>query len=248
MMNIGALTAATALAVSLFVTGPAFAQRPNFGGGGFHQGGGGFHGGRGIGAGAVRSGFGGGAWHGGAAGFNRGGWQGRSMAGVNRGQAFGAGAWRGGGVGANRGGWQARNLAGINPGFNRGFSANRSFNRGFVANRSFNRGFQNRGYYTHFAHRRFNRNAIVIGGLGLGYDYPYYGYNYGYPDDYGYDAYPYSAEADAPLTMGRSVATGELGNHCATPQKTCVLYNPSDIGGGCSCRVPGGRARGTVAP
>jgi len=46
------------------------------------------------------------------------------------------------------------------------------------------------------------------------------------------------------------VATGQvqMGNNCATPAKTCLLNHESWIGNGCSCRVPGGRARGTVSP
>ncbi len=56
--------------------------------------------------------------------------------------------------------------------------------------------------------------------------------------------------AMAPLYMGRSVATGpaEIGNSCSTPAKTCELRRASWIGNGCSCHVPGGRARGTVTP
>jgi hypothetical protein len=56
--------------------------------------------------------------------------------------------------------------------------------------------------------------------------------------------------ASAPLYMGRSVATGpvQTGNSCSTPAKTCELRHASWIGNGCSCQVPGGRARGTVTP
>jgi hypothetical protein len=54
--------------------------------------------------------------------------------------------------------------------------------------------------------------------------------------------------ATAPLAAGRSVATGQIGNSCTTPQKTCALRNPSPIGIGCACRVPGGHARGSVTP
>ena len=74
---------------------------------------------------------------------------------------------------------------------------------------------------------------------GYGYDYPYYGYNYPY--------YRYNYAA-APLVTGRSVATGQTGNYCSTPVKTCLLYSASWVGNGCSCRVPGGRARGSVTP
>src|SRR5262249_23766454 len=51
--------------------------------------------------------------------------------------------------------------------------------------------------------------------------------------------------ATAPFAAGRSVATGQIGNSCTTPQKTCALRNPSPIGIGCACRVPGGHARGS---
>jgi hypothetical protein len=101
----------------------------------------------------------------------------------------------------------------------------------------------------------------VYAGLGLGlgyglsswdYGYPYdYSYGYGYPYDYGYGYPGYSAPyaaATAPLVTGRSVATGQLGNYCTTPAKTCELYHASYVGNGCSCRVPGGHARGSVSP
>ena len=52
----------------------------------------------------------------------------------------------------------------------------------------------------------------------------------------------------APVVTGRSIATGGIGDFCATSVKTCQLVEPSHVGGGCSCRVPGGHARGTVAP
>ena len=55
-----------------------------------------------------------------------------------------------------------------------------------------------------------------------------------------------AATATAPLVTGRSVA--QEGNSCTTPTKTCELRNASWIGNGCSCRVPGGRVRGSVTP
>lgn len=99
-----------------------------------------------------------------------------------------------------------------------------------------------------------------------------YSYNYGYP--YGYTGYsadygnpfgflgaltaPITAIAAAPVTAvsaasapmvtGRSVATGQMGNTCSTPARTCELYRASWVGNGCSCRVPGGRSRGSVTP
>ena len=57
-----------------------------------------------------------------------------------------------------------------------------------------------------------------------------------------------SGAVTAPLITGRSVATGQIGNSCSTPAKTCELRHASYVGIGCSCRVPGGRARGSVTP
>jgi hypothetical protein len=54
--------------------------------------------------------------------------------------------------------------------------------------------------------------------------------------------------ATAPLVTSRSVATGHMGSICATPVKTCELSHASYVGNGCSCRVPGGSARGSVSP
>ena len=36
------------------------------------------------------------------------------------------------------------------------------------------------------------------------------------------------------------------GNHCSTPIITCTLNDPGFSGGGCSCRIEGGRSRGKV--
>jgi len=78
----------------------------------------------------------------------------------------------------------------------------------------------------------------------------------GYPDPGHCWSYPMAGPAaynafgptPAPLVTGRSVATGQLGIYCATPAKTCELYRASYVGGGCSCRVPGGRSWGFVSP
>ena len=78
----------------------------------------------------------------------------------------------------------------------------------------------------------------------------------GYPGPGNCYAYSMAGRADymafgsapAPLVTGRSVATGQIGIYCATPAKTCELYHASYVGGGCSCRVPGGRSRGFVSP
>lgn len=82
-----------------------------------------------------------------------------------------------------------------------------------------------------------------------------YSYGYGYPYGYGYGYAPgltalataplaLAAAATAPLMTGRSVAVS--GNYCLTPVKTCLLYEPGWVATGCSCKVPGGYARGLV--
>ncbi len=55
------------------------------------------------------------------------------------------------------------------------------------------------------------------------------------------------AATTAPVVTGRSVAEG-VGDFCSTPVKRCELNHPSSLGAGCSCRVEGGRARGSVTP
>jgi hypothetical protein len=118
--------------------------------------------------------------------------------------------------------------------------------------------------------RGLGAGAYVDPGLGLGYGvnagYGYGGDGYGYGGGYGYDggdyAYDYPAYGDptygpgpqyslneddsAPVQYGRSAAVA--GSSCSTPVKVCTLYQPSYVGVGCSCRVPGGRARGSVIP
>lgn len=60
---------------------------------------------------------------------------------------------------------------------------------------------------------------------------------------------PPEAEAGAmPLAPSETVAAVQMGRLCATPVKTCGLEHAAYVGSGCSCRVPGGRARGSVAP
>ena len=66
--------------------------------------------------------------------------------------------------------------------------------------------------------------------IGAAATYPY--------ETYPYDSYPYSTY-EAPVTAA-------LGGYCATPARTCALIDPAPLGVGCSCRVPGGRARGVV--
>ena len=97
------------------------------------------------------------------------------------------------------------------------------------------------GTYTqHYDDRRRHNYGGWWGpavGFGLGFGYPYwggYGYGYGWHDDY-YDYTP---------TYGYS----SLGGFCATRVRTCQLYEAAPVGAPCSCRIPGGRARGSVVP
>ena len=68
-----------------------------------------------------------------------------------------------------------------------------------------------------------------------GYPYRNYGFGLGYPY---YGAYGFAGGVTAPVAAD--------GNYCATPVKTCLLYEPGWLGTGCSCKVPDGHARGTV--
>jgi hypothetical protein len=91
--------------------------------------------------------------------------------------------------------------------------------------------------------------ALGLGGFGP--DYPAWDY---YPQDYYDNAwgapyyYTYSYYPGTPAVTVRSIAAGQLGNYCRTSVKTCELQRTSYLGSGCSCRVPGGRTRGTVTP
>lgn len=78
--------------------------------------------------------------------------------------------------------------------------------------------------------------AAIAAGLG----YPYYA-NYGYGDapNPGYDQ-------TGGYSLLPAAAEYAYGNHCATDVKTCLLYGPAVTGVNCSCRVPGGRAYGSV--
>ena len=81
-----------------------------------------------------------------------------------------------------------------------------------------------------------------------GYDNGYNGYDNGYANDYGYPSTGASGHyVAAPLATGRSVATGQLGSYCTISVKACELHHASNVGGSCSCRVPGGHARGFVS-
>jgi hypothetical protein len=69
-----------------------------------------------------------------------------------------------------------------------------------------------------------------------------YGWRYGERPYWGYGRYGYGGPVTEPLVAGEAVG----GDYCATPVKTCLLYEPGVLGTGCSCKVSGGRARGVV--
>jgi hypothetical protein len=48
------------------------------------------------------------------------------------------------------------------------------------------------------------------------------------------------------MAASTPLVSNQSGNYCATPVKTCLLYEPGWLGTGCSCMVPGGRERGIV--
>lgn len=92
-------------------------------------------------------------------------------------------------------------------------------------------------------------------GGGLGWrsagPYPYRGYRGGYP--YWGPSLAAAATLGAiatypvyPVYPAYEMVPAAEGGMCSTPVKTCTLYEPAPLGIGCSCRVPGGHARGVV--
>lgn len=265
--------ASLALLLGVAVGGAALSQEPAHAqerGTGVVQGGGG------GGGGGMRAGGGGGgnaAMRGGGGGMRAGGmgrpggFQG-GMAPQGGGRFQGAAGMQGGGMtrgmlrpgrdyGMRQGGNYGRQPI-ANPGYQGGARAltvtpGQRFARGDGGRRWDGRRWRNRGVYG--------------AGLGLAaaspFFYPGYGYNTydpyysdgyydqgGYGPDYGYEP-AYQAPVGGPYQSGPSYSYGsQQGNYCATPQKTCQLYQPAEVGIGCSCRAPSGqgRYRGTVVP
>jgi hypothetical protein len=54
------------------------------------------------------------------------------------------------------------------------------------------------------------------------------------------------AAAASTYPVYQTPATSAVGGYCATAVRKCVLTSSAPVGTGCSCRVQGGRARGTV--
>lgn len=109
---------------------------------------------------------------------------------------------------------------------------------GYRPNRWYGGGYYGRrGYYG--GGWGLGAGALAAGAiLGSTAAYPYYYGEPYYDEPTYYYRRPYYA---APVSSG-------IGNYCRTPVRTCRLINPAEIGAGCSCRVAGGRARGSVVP
>jgi len=82
------------------------------------------------------------------------------------------------------------------------------------------------GYYPYWGAAAGLATAAAIGAAAA---YPAYDYYPAYP------AYP-----------AYEVVPAANGGQCSTAVKICTLYAPAPLGTGCSCRVPGGHARGAV--
>jgi hypothetical protein len=224
--------AASLVPLLTFAADDASAQRRFGGGAGFHpggfQGGGIRAGGIGFGnRGFVRPGFGGGG-----AGIRPGG--------------FGGGAFRAGGLGFGRPGFVRPGFGGdrvgIRPG---GFGYRAGFYRGGAGwggpNRFYRGAYYGRpGYWRRGSNWGWGAAGLIAGtALGAAAAYPYYDSSYYYGSPYYSEPYYADPVYVAPVSSG-------IGGYCATPVRTCALINPAEIGVGCSCRVSGGRAYGTV--
>ncbi|UDL93007.1 hypothetical protein LGH83_10195 [Lichenihabitans sp. PAMC28606] len=243
---------------------PANAQiLPHGGGGGFHGGSGGFHGGSGGFHGGGQR-FGGmqgaapsGQNFGGGTVTRGGGSRPLTIGGAQRpNQGFGRGGFgQGGYAGGYHGGYGDR----------RGFGDRRGYGyAGLGALGGFGLGYGLAGGYGYDDDAYGYGYGSSFDGIGPGYadGTTFYGQGYGPADVYGGN--PDALIQDAPRTIAgytpgpAQIGTARhsdqdeeertaIGNACRTPVKTCDLYEPAQIGGGCSCKVAGrSRARGAV--
>ena len=155
------------------------------------------------------------------------------------GGGFRAGGFHGGGF--HGGGFRTHGIGmrayGVRPGF-------QGYGSGWRGGWGARGGWYGAGFYPRRAWGGYYPYRRYWGGG----DYPYWGVASGlataavigaaasYPA-YGYPAYP-----------AYEVLPAASGGQCSTPVKICTLYEPAPLGTGCSCRVPGGRARGSVEP
>jgi hypothetical protein len=191
----------------------------------------------------------------GGGGFRAGGFGGGSRMYVPRGGAGGlrvgmGGDLRGGAITAPPGG--PGRVLGINPGGGSFRPAGTNNPGGRFDNR--------------FGNRRDLRYGVRLPGSYRG-RYPYYGRYYGwypyyggyYPYDGGWgwgagpvtgsvigaaaSTYPYYAD---PYATSQMPVLATVGGYCVTSVRTCALTRSAPVGVGCSCRIYGGQARGTV--
>lgn len=155
---------------------------------------------------------------------------------------FGGGGFRGGGFhgGGFHGGFHGRGIGmrpyglrpafpGYRPGWGGGWRGG-WHGAGFYPRRPWGGYYPYRrywgGYYPYWGAAAGLATAAAIGAAA---SYPAYDYYPAYPVYPAYDVVPAAS-----------------GGQCSTPVKICTLYAPAPLGTGCSCRVPGGRARGAV--
>ena len=227
VMNKILLALSVLAASALLIPNVAEAQRGGRGGGGARIGGGGFGGGGGFRGGG--GGFRGGNFGGGQRMFIPGGGMGGPRVGMG-------GSFRGNAVAARPGRGDFRQAAINNP----GRFDNRFGNRGDWRGRYPNYGGRYpyyRGRYPYYG-GRYPYYGNYYGGWGWGAAGLATGAIIGAAATYPYYNYPYSTY--------QTPVSSTVGGYCVTQVRTCALINPSQVGTGCSCRVPGGRARGIV--
>ncbi len=164
---------------------------------------------------------------------------------------MGAGGFRGGTIAARPG--MPGRVAGIGPGAG-GFRQAAINNPGGRFDNRFDNRFGYGGRYG-------GRYPYYRGGY-YGGRYPYHGGRYPYYGGY-YGRYPYyggwglaagaaiGAAAtypyyNYPYSTYQTPVASAAGGYCVTQARTCVLTSSAPVGTGCSCSIPGGRARGSV--
>ena len=120
---------------------------------------------------------------------------------------------------------------------------------GFAARPGFTSNPTIRGTWAGGHHRRVWPYAAAAAGAGLAYGVGTDGYDYGYPYDTGYyDPGYYDPGYDVAPVAPVAGGLVEEGGSCATPVLVCRLYEPAEIGLGCTCTADGGPVRGVVQP
>ncbi|WP_439497167.1 hypothetical protein [Bosea sp. (in: a-proteobacteria)] len=105
-------------------------------------------------------------------------------------------------------------------------------------------GYWRRGYRDNWG---WGAAGLIAGTAIAASAYPYYGSSYDYDDPYyRYDPAPYYGSPYYAAPVYSAPVSSGIGGYCQTPVRTCALITPTEVGIGCSCRVSGGRARGTV--